>query len=554
MHIHLILLNKLKRVLQEYSLWLPLCIIAIGCYLRTEQFLFNRSLWLDEAFIATSIAKGSIGSFFGPLEYGHFVPPGFSLVSRLFIVVFGNSDLTIRLFPYISSILSLFLFQKVARIYIAPKGQTVALLLFSLSESLIYYSSELKQYSVDVLVTLLLFLLAAYLQKDDFNRKKFLIGILTGAVSLWFSHPAIFTLTAIGIYLCLNCIIKRDYSRLKSISFVFCFWLLSFTLFYFLVLRKFENVCDKEWMLYWWGDRYHAFMPLSSFFASVRWLFYCSLKTLVNPGGFQSHYTVFVALALLYYGSISMVIKRDLKLFVLLGPFVLALIASGMKQYPIHGRLILFFLPSIILIISKGVTFQWLGKGTKSSQFVTAILTILLLICPLKNIFSSDFPKKIEELKPVFKYLEQNRKKGDLVYLYYWSEPAFRYYVTFYNFDLQNSNIISPKPKVIFDKELDCFRNKNVYKEALITETKCIPEYIFGRSENLEDCKLDFKLLNGHKRVWFIFSHCRKIDSYIKFISTLGVLKDSRFEYGASLFLFDFSKEGQLKKTLELCN
>ena len=153
--------------------WLSWGIIALGCYFRTKQFLFNRSLWLDEAFLAPSIVNGSFSDFFNSLEYGHFSPPGFLIVSRLFIELFGNNDLTLRLFPFMSGILSLFLFDRVTRIYAWPKGRIIALLLFSVSERLIYYASELKQYSVDVSVTLCLFLLADHLRRKILNISKY---------------------------------------------------------------------------------------------------------------------------------------------------------------------------------------------------------------------------------------------------------------------------------------------------------------------------------------------------------------------------------------------
>jgi len=144
-------------------------------------------------------------------------------------------------------------------------------------------------------------------------------------------------------------------------------------------------------------------------------------------------------------------------------------------------------------------------------------------------------------------------KQDDIVYLFYWCEPALRYYDEFYGFDYDRFKIISSKRPATFDRELDHFRNSRACTLVHPEDRNCIPQYILGISDDLTACKEDFKKLAGQKRVWFIFSHYQK-DAFLDYLDNLGVRLDSHFEYEASSLLYDFSNKGQMRDVLKICN
>ncbi|MDZ7722083.1 MAG: hypothetical protein U5R06_04455 [candidate division KSB1 bacterium] len=79
---------------------LQVFIILWGLYIRTRQYLWNRSLWLDEACVAWNILKHSYSGLTGPLEYGQAVPLFFLYTTKLFAELFGYSDFIYRLLPF----------------------------------------------------------------------------------------------------------------------------------------------------------------------------------------------------------------------------------------------------------------------------------------------------------------------------------------------------------------------------------------------------------------------------------------------------------------------
>ena len=131
-------------------------LLAAGALLRVAQYLSNRSLWLDEAYIAPTILKRSFAGLLWPPDYGQIVPVGFLALVRAAVALFGASEYALRLVPLLCGLAALFLFRRVAGRLLPAPAVPIAAALFSFSGPLIGFSSELKQYSSDVLAALFL--------------------------------------------------------------------------------------------------------------------------------------------------------------------------------------------------------------------------------------------------------------------------------------------------------------------------------------------------------------------------------------------------------------
>ena len=151
-------LPGIKLSWQAFSI---LAAIAVGAGLRLYFYLLNRSLWFDEALLALNLSGRSFAELLQPLDYNQSAPLGFLLLQKTLISLLGNRDYWLRLIPLLAGLSSLPLFYLTARRFLRPAAVQVVLWLFALSPPLIYYSSECKQYSSDVLIALLLIWLAA---------------------------------------------------------------------------------------------------------------------------------------------------------------------------------------------------------------------------------------------------------------------------------------------------------------------------------------------------------------------------------------------------------
>src|SRR5688572_28999727 len=85
-------------------------ILLAGFLLRLRQYLMGRSLWLDEAMLALNIVNRNLGDLFKPLDYDQGASIGFMLVEKTFGLIFGRNEFSLRLFPFLVGLVSLWLF------------------------------------------------------------------------------------------------------------------------------------------------------------------------------------------------------------------------------------------------------------------------------------------------------------------------------------------------------------------------------------------------------------------------------------------------------------
>src|SRR5690242_461144 len=94
-------------------------IIAFGLLLRIRAYLFNRSLWIDEAELALNIVRRSLGGLMRPLDHSQAAPAGFLAAERGAVVAFGGGERALRLVPFLAGALVLLLTWRLARKYLA---------------------------------------------------------------------------------------------------------------------------------------------------------------------------------------------------------------------------------------------------------------------------------------------------------------------------------------------------------------------------------------------------------------------------------------------------
>ena len=231
-------------------------LLLSGFVLRMWQYLTGRSLWLDEAMLALNIVNRDFAGLFHPLDYDKGAPIGFLLVEKMLNLMFGEHEFVLRLFPLLIGIAALVLFYLLLRRTTSGFGLLTGLALFAVGPELVYYSSEVKQYIVDVAVTLSLLLLTfPFLEGRETKRDHLFLG-LTGVLALWFSHPALFVLAGIGISLLIQSLKNRDRSRLGAVLLLGMVWLANLGLLYFVSLRR---LSQNSFLLDYWQEN---FMPL----------------------------------------------------------------------------------------------------------------------------------------------------------------------------------------------------------------------------------------------------------------------------------------------------
>ena len=292
--------NQLKLLMKpDYMGW---SLIAVGIILRLRQYLANRSLWSDEASLAVNIANRTFGGLTQPLDYHQAAPIGFLFIEKIFIVLLGNRDYILRLFPLFAGILAIYLLHRITREYFGMAGLT-AVLIFAMNSWLVFFSSELKQYSSDVTVALLLIYLSTRCFKKDAQIRDFLLLGAGGVITIWVSHISIFMLAGIGLVLLLEKIIQKDYVPFGWILGLGASWLISFGVEYFYALQY--TAADEYLQTYW----RKAFMPLPPW-SDLQWFVKTYYSFILIIMGRTDLILVLMIPALALIGSVSLFCKK----------------------------------------------------------------------------------------------------------------------------------------------------------------------------------------------------------------------------------------------------
>lgn len=414
--------------------------LLIGALLRIFQYAVNRSLWLDEALLAESVlARGPRTLLLEPLEYGQTAPPGFLLLQELATALLGTGEYALRLVPLIAGLAALFWFPALARRYVSRGAVPLAVLLFALAPFLVYYSSEAKQYSLDALAAVAVLWFAAELRRTP-TRRTFAAAAVVGAAAAWVSQPAIFVLAGAGLVLGVEALWKKDRRRIAGLAAVGAAWVAAFAAAYLLSRR---SLADPEYMRAFWSAGFPdgaAWWPR----AVVR-LFREPLGVVgedPTPLSTMQQWAGVLAFAL---GAAWMVRRgRGVPLALLLAPAGLALAAAALRLYPFgatyttSGRLLIFLLPALVLVVAQGVAGAAAAIGGTGGGVAAGALALALLAVPLLYA-AAQVPHLRAEVKPVLAYAAENRRPGDLLYVHYAGRAPFRYYAGRYGWTAENS-------------------------------------------------------------------------------------------------------------------
>ena len=170
---------------------LPFVLVAIGLALRLAQFLRRDSLWGDEAMLGLSIASRPFNELLPPLAYGQVAPVPFLWAERLMVMMFGVNEWALRALPFLTGCALCVAVALLARRTLRPDEAIVATVLTAFSQVLVRYSAEVKSYSLDALLAVLLVGAAAALMAQMDRRRSWFLLALMGAAAIPSAFPAV---------------------------------------------------------------------------------------------------------------------------------------------------------------------------------------------------------------------------------------------------------------------------------------------------------------------------------------------------------------------------
>jgi hypothetical protein len=491
--------------LERIAVWL---LVALAVLLRVRQYLFNRSLWLDEAMLAVNIVYRGLAGLLKPLVNNQSAPPGFLLVEKVFLHVFGNHDYVLRLFPLLASVAAILVMAWLARRVFHGWVGLLALGFFAFSWPATYYASELKQYGSDLLFSLIIVAAAWSCSAPGASRRHWLALLAAGTLGLWMSHPALFTIAAATVVLACANLLDKNLRHLAWLSLAGIFWLLNFICLYLVSLR--HSAANSILNAYW----HASFMPWPPWM-DLGW--FCRSGRLVMEK--LLHVPLWLGAAVMAIGIFSLFRRDWKKAALLLLPVLGALAASGLEKYPFYTRFLLFAMPMFGIILAAGMQcVHELARRCfpRAGLVFSAAIVIMIFFQPVAlSMRRFVHPENRNDIKPVMKFLSYNLLPQDVIYVHRGSRSPFGYYARSFG--------IRPRQAVI-----GSWAKKSAKK-----------------------LREDVMKLQGRSRVWFLFASVparnglKEEKILLQLFRRNGVQHVQFSATGANVYLFDLSRSGQ---------
>jgi hypothetical protein len=357
--------------------------IILGAVLRLVRCLLNYPMWCDETMLAANLLDRPWTALAQPLAYRQVCPLGFLALEWIGVQLIGFSELSLRLIPVLCAIASVPLFYVLARRVLGDRtyATLVAVAMFAVSEPPIRYAAEVKPYSADLLVSLiLLYLAVSWLQSQGQLRPLWALATaMPLAVST--SLPSMFVIGAIAIVGLIEVLSRFSYKL--AVSFAGFLALAGLAIGCMAVLGQYRAAHeDRDYLVNFWIG---AFPPSWRDPAALAgWL----LRAHTGPLFAYPHGGNRLAwLTILIFGSFVLGIvlqgRRNLKIVLLLVfPFLLVLTAAALRRYPygMSVRVAQFLVPSTLLLAAAGL--GWLctrAQRLPLGRWAIPALTIVLL-------------------------------------------------------------------------------------------------------------------------------------------------------------------------------
>jgi uncharacterized membrane protein len=349
-------------------------LVWLGAFLRVWVYLDGRPYWMDEGSLHANLTGGPILDFSRPLVADQLAPFGFLIAERLLVALFGGSVYVTRLIPLACGIAALGLFRVLTERLLCRSGAIVAMILFAFSDDLVYYSSELKPYSLDLALGLVVTIVSLSELLGAPSRRRLGLLALIAIASPWMSFPSAFVVAGCGAVLLADRLIARRWRDAAWLASIAGAWAAST----FVAYRASSRLLGEATSMYvFWNFAFLPFPPTTR--KALSTASGILLETFVTPLNLSPPYLPWafagLAVVLLVLGTVALGRRDAAGLMILVAPLLLALAASALRKYPFHGRLIVWLVPVFFVLIAEGTQ---LVRARGGRAVYVAVLVLLL--------------------------------------------------------------------------------------------------------------------------------------------------------------------------------
>jgi uncharacterized membrane protein len=366
------LIKNFLSLTQNLSGFIILILAGFSTYLRFKKLTYQ-SLWLDELFsINLTLQFPSIGKIINYCRFNDVHPPFYYITLLIWEKIFGINEFSGRALSSIFGILGIIAIYFLGKEMFSKEIGIFAAAILSVNYFHLYYSQEVRMYSLLFLLTVLSFLFFVRLVKRPSNKNS-LFYILFTVLLIYTHYFGLFVFVSQILFFIFTFIEQlKENNYVKKYILVITVIVLSYIPWLPTLLRT-SKIKD------FWIPK-----PSADFFVDY-W------KTFLGNEPFIV--VLFTTLLLLYLIDRKRKICFEYHKLLLLSsifiPLFVPYFLSFERSSSLTHRNAIVVLPSLILIFAKGI-----GYFIKKSERI--FLFLIIFIFSLANIFySNDFYNKI---------------------------------------------------------------------------------------------------------------------------------------------------------------
>ena len=477
------------RLFTRFLLNNPLITVGIitvfGAILRFYH-LGDRSLWFDEA-IEYSISRGSLSDIITQNIQFNSAPPLF-VISLNFISKIGETEFYLRLLACVAGIAVIPAMYFLSKEFLSRRSAYFCTFLVAMETLQIHYSQEVREYSITVLLAILM-LTFFYRYLREQGWKDLVLFTLVGVLAIFSQYGLALMLVALNLVLFVELFfIKTNRKNLILKWGIAQFFILcAVVLMYQISLKHHLHPGG-------WGK--HTYLSQGYWNGSLRNFFQLIVFSTYNIIKFAFSYGK-LFLFIFPLGIVAISSQRTVSMMVVF-PILVTFAAACLRVYPyLSDRQDIFLTPMIYILAGFGyeIILKWDAK-----RFISVVLVLFLLLAGAQHIYLYYQYEGKENIKPIVNKLSSLLEDKDKIYIYSGARPAFEYYYK------------GKRDQLIYDNR----------KSRGIAEKEYLQQ-----------------LLAQSGRVWMVFSHIYKNEQIlaVHYVSSFRHVKLVDKAKGAFLYL-----------------
>ena len=398
-----------------------LAAFAAGIFLRIWYYAGDVSLFFDECALAINVQHRSYAALSQQLSYDQAAPLGFLYILKALTGVLGFSGHALRLVPLICGLFAIGLFYLLTRQILSGWALVAANVLMCLNQTAISYCAQTKQYSLELMVAVIMLLLSRPLFDPDCRPKVFWINAVVLGLLPWFSFTAVFVLAGISLALVLGEIWNPREGGWRRIAEALLLFGVLFVPIYFFSMRPGmgNSVLRTMWTL--------QYFPIHDLSEAPRWLIrkVHEVSALTLTKGLWS-----IAAAIgIAFGLVATILRRNLLIVAAAGGALACFGATVLQRYPFTDRFLLFLVPAFILLLTTG--YQWLsemlpGNIRLGSDLIACAALLWCFVAALRTYIVP--PPLLDEPLKALQFVRAHWQAGDRMYATPHASPCVIYY------------------------------------------------------------------------------------------------------------------------------